>query len=242
MPSSKLPAVAVAVLVVLAGCSMLPGGGGGGDDPGTTDSPGYHELAFYSHTDGAAYNGTLTVRQEGEPVHEVDIGDDGDGFYTNATFDESGPYTVVVNTSLPETGGGTMHEEISVAGDPGNATVLTMNYQGVRETRYAMEGDADGALYLHEPLPEAVEIPVRVTHDGETVLDREVEIDSDEPVEVTDLRGPGVYRVETIGHGHEWTNETIVVTQSGAKIAIYSRQTAEIVVYGPDERVAADPP
>lgn len=242
MPSSKLLAVAVAVFVVLAGCSMLPGGGGGGDDPGTTSGPGYHELAFYSHTDGASYNGTLTVRQDGQMVHEVDIGDDGDGFYADATFDEPGPYTVVVNTSLPETGGGTMHEEISVAGDPGNATVLTMNYQGVRETRYAMRGDADGALYLQDELPEPVEIPVRVTHDGETVIDGVAEIDSDEPIEVTDLRGPGVYRVEARGHNHEWTNETIVVTRPGAKIAIYSRLSAEIVVFGPDEQVPAEPP
>jgi hypothetical protein len=242
MPSSKLPAVALAVLVVLAGCSMLPGGGGGGDDPGTTDGPGYHELSFYSHTDGAAYNGTLTVRKDGETVYEVDVGDPGDGFFANATFDEPGPYTVVVNTSLPETGGGTMHEELSVAGDLGNATVLTMNYQGVRETRYAMRGDADGALYLQDRLPEPVEIPVRVTHDGETVIDRVAEIDSDDAVEVTDLRGPGVYRVEAKGHNNEWTNETVVVTRSGAKIAVYSRLSAEIVVFGPDEQVPAEPP
>jgi len=242
MPSSKLPAVALAVLVVLAGCSMLPGGGGGGDDPGTTDGPGYHELSFYSHTDGAAYNGTLTVRKDGETVYEVDVGDAGDGFFANATFEEPGPYTVVVNTSLPETGGGTMHEELSVAGDLGNATVLTMNYQGVRETRYAMRGDADGALYLQDRLPEPVEIPVRVAHDGETVIDRVAEIDSDDAVEVTGLRGPGVYRVEAKGHNNEWTNETIVVTRPGAKIAIYSRLSAEIVVIGPDEQVPAEPP
>lgn len=238
MPSKRL-AVALAAVVLLSGCSMLPGGG---DAPAEQTGPDYHELAFYSHTDGAPYDGTLTVTRDGETVNELTLDGDGNGTYLNVTtFDEPGSYTVVVNTSLPETGGGTMHEEFTVNGSSGNATVLTMNYQGARATSYSLGGEADGALYLDKRIPEAVEYPIRVAYQGESVVDTTVADDATNPFEVSALRGPGVYRVEVRGINDEWTNETVVVTESGAKVAVHGSTPPEIRLYGPDERVPDDP-
>ena len=240
MPSKRLAVVLVA-MVLLSGCSMLPGGGGG-DGAAQPDGPDYHELAFYSHTNGAPYNGTLAVTRDGETVHETTLEGDGTGTFLNVTrFDEPGPYTIVVNTSLPEAGGGTMHEELTVNGTLGNATAVTMDYQDTRATSYRIGGDADGALYLDKRHSEPVPYPIRVAYEGETVVDTTVEEEGAQPFEVAALRGPGVYRVEARGLNEEWTNETVVVTESGAKIAVHGVTPPELVVYGPDERVADDP-
>jgi hypothetical protein len=204
-------------MVLLSGCSMLPGGGGG-DAPAERTSPNYHELAFYSHTDGAPYDGTLTVTKDGEPVHETTLDGDGNGTYLNVTrFDEPGPYTVVVDTSLPEAGGGTMHEEFTVNGTLGNATVVTMDYQTAEVTSYALGGDVDGALYLDKRHTDPVPYPIRVGFEGETIVDTTVEEEGATPFEVAALRGPGVYRVEAQGLNERWTNETIVVTDVWGK-------------------------
>lgn len=237
MPSNRLLAVALAAMVLLSGCSMLPGGGGG-DDAAEADGPDYHEVAFYSNTDGASYNGTLSVLRDGDPVHETPIEGNGDGTYLNVTtLEESGPYTVVVNTSLPETGGGTMHEEFDVDGTLGNATVVTMNYQGADATTMTLPRSDVGSLYLDKRIPEPVESQVRVTHQGETLVDDTFEVDGNSPTEVADLDETGVYRVEAMGLSHEWTNQTVVVTTSGAKVAVHKGTPPTIEVYGSGENV-----
>jgi hypothetical protein len=242
MPSRRL-AVVLAAVVLLSGCSMLPGGGGdGGDSPTEQPGPDHHELAFYSHTDGAPYNGTLTVRKGGEVVHEESLEGDGNGTHLDvATFDEPGPYTVVVNTSLPEAGGGTMHEELTVNGTLGNATAITMDYQDPKATTYSLGGDGDVALYLDTRIPEHVEYPMRVAYEGDVVVDTTAEADSTQPFEVASLGGPGVYRVEVQGVNENWSNETVVVTEHGAKIAAHGEAPPELAVYGPDEDVPDDP-
>lgn len=238
MPSNRALAVGLAALVLVSGCSMLPGGA---DGSASNDGPGHHELAFYSNTGDAPYNGTLTVLRDGDTVHETPLGGDGTGTYLNVTtFEEAGPYTVVVNTSLPETGSGTMREEFTVDGALGNATVLTMDYQGVQRTNLSLpRGDA-GALYFDKRLPEPIEYPVRVTYQGETVLDTTVSATGREPFELADLRGVGVYHVEVRGMNEHWTNRTVVVADASAEIAIHQGTPPEVVVYGPDERVPDD--
>lgn len=237
MPSNRLLAVALAVLVLLSGCSMLPGGGSG-DDPAQADGPDYHELTFYSNTDGASYNGTLSVTRDGETVHETPLEGDGDGTYLNVTtFDEAGPYTVVVNTSLPETGGGTMHEELAVDGSLGNATVVTMNYQGADATTMSLPRTDAGSLYLDKRIPEPAGSQVRVTHQGETLVDDTFEVDGNSPTEIADLDETGVYQVEATGLNNEWTNQTVVVTESGAKVAVHRGTPPTIAVYASDESV-----
>lgn len=241
MPSKQVLAAALAAMVLLSGCSTLTGGAGG-DDPATDDAPAHHELRFYSNTDGVAYNGTLSVRKDGETVHETSLDGDGNGTYVNVTtLDESGPYTVVVNTSLPDPGDATMHEEHTIDAAPGNATVVTMDFQGARTTSYSLAGDDDGALYLDKRIPEPVDYPIRVSYRGESVVHTTVSDEATSPFEVAALRGAGVYRVRVKGVNHEWTNQTIVVTESGANVAIHSDAPPEIAVYGPDESVPDDP-
>jgi hypothetical protein len=241
MPSRQTLAVALAALVLLSGCSMLPGGGGGAA-PAAEDGPDHHVLEFYSHTNGAAYNGTLSVRQDGETVHRTRLDSDGTGTYLNVTtLNESGPYTVVVNTTLPDPGGETMHEEHTIDGTSGNATVVAMDYQGAQTTPYPLGGDDDATLHLDKQIPEAVEYPIRVTHRGETLVDTTVAEETTDPFEVASLRGTGLYRIEVQGVNDNWTNETVVLTESGAKIAIHGGAPPELAVYGPDERVPDDP-
>lgn len=241
MPSKQLLAAALAAMVLLSGCSMLTGGAGG-DDPTSDDGPNHHELRFYSHTDGVAYNGTISVQQDGETVHETRLDGDGTGTYVDvATLNESGPYTVVLNTSLPETGGGTMYEEHTVDGSVGNATVVTMDFQGARTMSYSLGGDEDATLQLDKQIPEAVEYPIQITHQGESVVDTTVAEETTDPFEVATLGGPGVYRVEVQGVNENWTNETLVVAEYGTKLAIHGGAPPEIAVYGPDEGVPDDP-
>jgi hypothetical protein len=241
MPSRQLLAAALAALVLLSGCSMLPGGGDG-DAPAAEDGPNHHVLEFYSHTNGAAYNGTLSVRQDGDTIHQTPLDSDGSGTYLNVTtLNESGPYTVVVNTTLPDPGGETMHEEHTIDGTPGNATVVTMDYQGARTTPYRLGESEQATLHLDKQIPEAVEYPIRVTYRGETIVDRTVADEATDPFEVATLRGTGLYRVEVQGVNDNWTNETVVVTEPGAKIAIHGGAPPELAVYGPDERVPDDP-
>lgn len=240
MPSRQILAAALAAMVLLSGCSMFTGGGGG-DDPVSDDGPNHHELRFYSNTDGVAYNGTFSVRKDGETVHQTRLGGDGNGTYVNVTtLNESGPYTVVVNTSLPESGGGTMHEEHTIDGTLGNATIVWMNFQGARTASYSLAGD-DGALYLDKQIPEPVEYQIQVSYRGESIVNRTVEDEAVEPFEVAALRGPGVYRVRVKALDHDWVNRTVIVTESGAKIGLHGGSPVEIEVYGPDQQVPDDP-
>lgn len=241
MPSRQMLAVALAAMMLLSGCSAFTGGGGG-DDPVQDDGPNHHELHFYSNTDGFAYNGTLSVRQDGETIHQTSLDSDGNGTYINVTtLNESGPYTVVVNTSLPDPGDETMHEEYTIDGDLGNATIVRMDFQGARTATYPLaEGDAV-TLHLDKQIPEPVEYQIHVSYRGETVVDRTVADDAVKPFEVGTLRGPGVYRVRVKALDHDWVNQTVIVTQSGAKIGVHGGLPVEIEVYGPDEEVPDDP-
>ncbi|WP_336035654.1 hypothetical protein [Halobacterium yunchengense] len=240
MPSKRLLAAALAAMVLFAGCSALPGGGSSPRD--TTEASGTHDLAFYSHTGGAPYNGTLTVSRDGDVVEDVQLSGDGTGTYVDvASFDESGEYTVTVNTSLPDPGGETMHESFTVDGALGNDTVVTMNYQDPSVTTYRAGDDASGALVLDKRIPEPVEYSFRVTHEGERVVDTTVAREDTAPFEVTDLEGAGVYRVEVQGIEGDWTNRTLVLTDAGAKLGVHGGSPPDVVVYGPDENVPNDP-
>jgi hypothetical protein len=241
MPSRQLLAAALAAMVLLSGCSMLTGGTGG-DDPVQDDGPNHHELRFYSNTDGVAYNGTLSVRQDGETIHQTSLDGDGNGTFVNVTtLNEPGPYTVVVNTSLPDPGDETMHEEHTIDGDLGNATVVWMDFQGARTASYSLSGDDDGGLYLDKRIPEPVEYQIQVSYRGESIVDQTVADEATNPFEVAALRGPGVYRVRVKALDHDWVNKTVVVTESGAKIGLHGGVPVEIEVYGPDQEVPDDP-
>lgn len=236
MPSTRLLAAALAAMVLLAGCSAVPGGGS--SSPDTTEASGPHELVFYSHTDGAPYNGTLTVTRDGDVVETVSLSGDGTGTFVEvATFETGGEYSVTVNTSLPDPGGETMDETFTVDGAPGNTTAVTMDYQDPRVTTYRSGGDDPGALVLDKRIPEHTEYTMRVAYEGDTVVDTTVDAEEASPFEVAALRGAGVYRVEVQGVEGGWTNRTLVVTDSGSTVGVHAGLPPRVAVYGPDEDV-----
>ena len=232
MPSKTLT-LAVVVLVLFSGCSML----GGGDDPsGTTDAPDFHELVFAADTGGNAYEATVTVSKDGETLLEQQISSDGTGAFENLTrFDEPGPYTVTVNTTLPAAGGGNMSDQATVNGTLGNQTVVAMNYQGIdfRSMRLPRE-EMNEPLYFKKRFDLPVPATVVVEHRGETVFSDTVERNGTEPFEISDLPETGVYRVAVGGHGNGWENATILVTDPDQKLVTGLSPGPYIHLYPPN--------
>lgn len=115
----------LALLVVLAGCSMVPGWGDepAGPDPDT--GPPDHHLAFLSSS-VQGYNATVTVSKDGTRVsqHNVSFEDDAIRYVPLTTLNESGTYTITVETDIPGVGGGTMDETHRLEVDPGPAETI----------------------------------------------------------------------------------------------------------------------
>ena len=224
MPSKRLTAALVA-MVILSGCSMLPGGGGG-DQTTTAEPPDHHELVFASETGGQAYEATVTVERNGEAVFSETVASDGNGLYRNLTrLDEPGPYTVTVNTTLPDPSGGNESVRFETDGDAGNATAVHLDYQDVKyatfeRPRRDLEHEL-GVSSEHTSIegPQPTDLHLRVAYRGEEVAAKTTTVKGNELTRSVDLAGTGVYNVAVRIDG-AWVNETVVVATPAQHVAV----------------------
>jgi hypothetical protein len=215
MPSNRLLAVALAAMVLLSGCSMLPGGG-----DAAPDAPDHHGLSFTSHTGGEAFNATVTVEQDGSVLFEDELSSDGDGTFANlTTLTEPGPYTVTVNTTVSGASGN-RSDRTQVTAPLGNETVVEVTDLGIYfETLELPRRAMDEPLRFQKNIPMPIESTVVVSYQGEELVSRSVAPNSTEPVELADLPETGVYWVAVSGpDGETWTNETVVIDDPGARL------------------------
>jgi hypothetical protein len=233
--SSRRLAVALAAIVLLSGCSMLPGGGGGGDS--TSDGPAHHEFAFASNTGGVAFEATVTVEKDGSVLHEQTVAGDGNGTFVNLTaLEEPGPYTVTVNTTIPAAGGEEMSKQRRVNGTLGSETVVDVTYRRIAfETVSLPRQELAEPLYLQKLSERPTPKRVVVEYEGERIAAETVERDGHGPFEVADLRETGVYQVSMAGGDGEWTNRTVVLTHPEQKLLVdFVDGDHSVDVYAPD--------
>lgn len=223
MPSRRHFAVAVAVLVVVSGCSALPGGGA---NQTTVDPPDHHELVFASETDGYEYEATVTVERDGEQLLSETVNSDGDGLYTNLTaFDEPGTYTVTVNTTLPDTGDENERAQFETDGDLGNATAVYLDYQDIEHATFELPrrdlkhelGVKSHYTTLNGTQPSDVQL--RVAYRGEHLVSETTTVQGNQLSRSVDLEETGVYHVTARFDG-AWVNETVVVTTPDEHVAV----------------------
>jgi hypothetical protein len=240
MPSTRSLAIALTAVVLLAGCSMVPGLGG--SDGQTPDRPGYHGFGLVADTDGASFDATVTVTKDDTRLFRESMTLDGDGSYTNLTsVSEPGPYTVTVNTSLPAAGGGTRSYRRRVDGALGDETILDVVYNGLSVHTLPLPRQAvTEPVYLDKDEELPVETTVVIHHRGDVVYSGGVPQGETGLLELTTLSDTGVYRVSLSGlNGERWTNETVVVSHAGSKLYLHSSvgRSSDIEVYPPNERL-----
>jgi hypothetical protein len=213
-------------MVLLSGCSMLPDSGGG-DQAATPEPPDHHELVFASDTGGHAYEATVSVERNGETVFSENVTSDGDGHYANlTTLDDPGPYTITVNTTLPDTGGGTKSVRFETDGDPGNATAVRLNYQGVEHATFELpRRDLEHELGVSSDRtsidgPQPTDLHLRVAYRGEVVADNTTTVQGSELTRSVDLAQTGVYNVAVRIDGETWVNDSVVVATPAQHVAV----------------------
>ncbi|MXR20400.1 hypothetical protein [Halobacterium bonnevillei] len=225
MPSSKLLAVALAALLILAGCSALPGAGDTDGDQGTTVEPVDHdELVFISHTDGDPFEAAISVERGGEPVFETTLEADGNGTYRNLTTisgDES--YTVTVNTTI-RGASGNRTEQFTVDEPTGNATAVRAKSLGIYHESFPLPRRS-----LEHPLGaysygmsggDPTDLDVRVWYRGERIATATESVPGDELTRVVDLEQTGAYLVEVRGSDGDWTSRPLVVLEPDQHIRV----------------------
>lgn len=216
MPSSKPIVLAAVAMVVLAGCSALPGGGNQ-QTTTTLEPPAHSELVFQSSNGGEAFTANVTVRRGGATVFETTIQAAGSGTYRNlTTIEGNGSYTVTVNTTVSGAGG-SRSERFTVEDPSGHAAAIRVRPLGVyhhvfdlprRSLEYPL-----GAY--HNALPDDMaagsEVDVRVWYRGERVNAATKSIPGSELTRVVELNETGAYRVAARGTGGEWHTDVFVV-------------------------------
>lgn len=205
--------VLLSVIVVLAGCTTtLDSGQTTTQEP----APDQHEFVFASQTGGTAFEGAITVSKGSETVFEQNVTSDGNGTYLSlAARNESGPYTVTVNTTIPA-GNENVSDRFTVPGDSGNATVITADFHGVSHERLPLPRQSLehplGAYshYVNIGGSDEVDIDVRVWYRGERIVSKSVGLPADQLTRVTELERTGVYRVAARVE-NAWTESTLVI-------------------------------
>jgi hypothetical protein len=239
MPSTRSVSVAVVGLVVLAGCSALPGVGGGGSD--APAAPDRHDVLLVSDTDDVPYNGTITVEKDGEVLASERISPDGSGTYANLTsLTEPGPYTVTVNTSIPAAGGDTLRRQFEVSDPLGTASVIDVTFLDASLSTFPLPQQALDQPVYYEKGRFPLETTITVTHEGETVYADTSSLDGEGPFELTTLPETGAYRVtvdcDRCGRNGRRTAETVVLTDPASKLVVRIDGIAPVVeVLPPDE-------
>lgn len=246
MPSRRF-ALLVATLVVLSGCSAFGGGGGDGsgaddDQTPTQEPPDHHEIAVALAADGDPFEATVTVSRDGETVDERTVESTETVAYRNlTTLDESGPYTISVNTTIPRGKSSTLSERVDVDGDLGNATIISVDKRGISVDAIRLPRRPVAAPLRVRPLWEDstrfdLNVSVSAWYRGERLGSETVTIPAgqedpdDVRVETFDLERTGVYHVAaripktgTNLDAQGWTNRTVVVTDSDETIVLGTR-------------------
>jgi hypothetical protein len=211
MPSNYAP-LAVVVMLLLAGCSMLPGSDDAASDQTDATAPSTHDLVFTSDVDSFA--ATVTVTKDGEQVYKTNVSG-GDGAYeVLTTFDEAGPYTLTVDTNV-SVGGDNMSEQMQIPAESGNATVVELNFASVSTTPITLprqELSESLGAYNRDAFTDSRDLEVRVEYRGERVTTVSETVPStDEVHRVVALNRTGVYNVSARLED-EWYQQTVVVT------------------------------
>lgn len=220
MPS-HVTALALAALIVLAGCAALPGGEQ--TDTATATPVEHHELVLSSII--VPYEATVTVTDDGETVlAETVSGDASDAYATIGTLEDPGPYTVTVNTSI-ERYDGTLSDRFRIDADPGTATAIRMNHRGIRADTFDLpRHNATYPLgayssYVNVGGSEELDLDVRVWYQGERIATTTTAVSRDELTRVVPLEDSGVYRVSARTAG-DWTNATVVLDDPETYIVV----------------------
>lgn len=222
MPSRAL-GIALALLVVLSGCSMVPGGGGDASTATPTRTPpDHHELVLAASV--APYDATITVTRDGETVYEGTVSDDA-GHYRNLTaLADGGPYTVTVNATLGPHGSN-RSTRTTIDGDVGNATVIRAGYRGISTETFAlprrpMQYELGAySQYMNPGGSARVDLEVWVRYRGEPIGNASVELERDVLTRVLDLERTGVYHVSARTE-EGWTNRTVLVASTDRFIEV----------------------
>lgn len=219
--SSNYATLGVVLLLVFAGCSMLPGGDGG-DGGAVGSAPSHHELIFASDVD--TFEATVTVEKDGEQVYQRNVSEE-DGLFVNLTaLDDPGPYTVTVDTDV-QVGGDPMSEQLRIPADAGNATVIELDFASISTTRYTLPreelvhplGSYSSFQTLDEDSSKTLE--VEVSYRGEMVGKESMSIPQDDLQRVLELNRTGVYTVRARTDG-DWKQESVVITNPDRYIRI----------------------
>lgn len=215
-------AVALALLVVLSGCSALSGDTQ--TPTGTPTAVEHHEIAIASII--VPYDATVTVEKDGETLLEETVsGDADDAYAVVGTLEEPGPYTVTVNTSI-EFHEGPLEERFQIRGDLGNATAIRMNYHGIRADtfelprRNATYPMGAYSSFMNLTGSKEVTLQYRIWYEGRLIADNSTDILPDELYRVAPLERTGVYRVSVRAKEGGWTNKTLVVTDADEHIRV----------------------
>lgn len=224
MPSSKPLAVALVAMLVLAGCSALPGAGNSDGDQGTTVEPVDHdELVFISHTGGDPFEAEVTVERGGETVFETTVQADGDGTYRNLTSisgDES--YTVTVNTTI-RGASGNRSERFTVDEPSGNATAIRAKSLGIYQESFELPRrslEHPLGAYSYAMSDDEFDLEVRVWYRGERIATATESVPGDELTRVVDLEQTGAYLVEVRGSDGEWESYPLVVPEPDQHVRV----------------------
>lgn len=245
MPS-KQSVLLVALLVVVSGCSAVPFVDGGDETrPTVGEPPEHHELTFASNSGGVAYEANVTVTKQGEVLYQRTIENDGSASYHNLTeFEEPGPYTLTVNTTLPGSGEGNRSARFQVDGDLGTGSVIRVAYLGIYHRTlelprtYMQYDDAINvpSSYSNSDGPNRLNIDFRVWYRGNKYVGETRTIDDEGTNKLLDLKRTGVYRIEARGKHDEWVSKTIVVTEPNKTVTI------EIAIDGTIRSIEVKPP
>lgn len=215
-------AVALTLLVVIAGCSALSGEE---PTPTATATPvDHHELVIASII--VPYDATVTVAKDGETVIEETVsGDADDAYEVVGTLEEPGPYTVTVNSSI-EFYDGPLQERFRIDGDAGNATLVRMNYRGMRHDTFSLpRRNATYPMGVYSSFmnvtgSKEVTLRYKIWYEGRLIADNSTDVLPDELYRVTPLERTGVYRVHVRAKEGGWTNKTLIVDDPQSHIRV----------------------
>jgi len=243
MPSSQSLAVALAVLLLLAGCSAIPGVDDGSNERESPqpDAPDHHSFAVATDTGGAAFHATVTVTKDGESLASWEFSSEGNRrFLSLGTVNESGPYTVTVNTTIPAAGDGNMSRQTSMNGTLGNETIIDVTYTDIAFPSIRLPRQE-----LSEPLKYRKASSAKtknnkrilVEYQGAPIISKTFNKKGRGPFDLASLSKTGYYRVSVQSPGGRWTNETVIIRDPDARLFVEMSVVPEIRVYGPNEQL-----
>lgn len=247
MPSTRKPALLVALLLVLSGCNAIPSG-----DSTTSPTATTHTVGYLSSSD-SAYNATVTVADaEGSTLTERRLTFDGDRarYVELTTVNDTGNYTIHVQTDLPAVGGGEMASNHTITAEAGkHVSVVHTTFQGISVTTGAAR---DQRVDTDVTYMWAIPHPGRFTyelHRGDALVENEsftTGADVRAPETVGAIERSGVYWIAaSTNHSHAKTYHVGVVNESTSEVRFMVSHEGEAKVQflaGDDGGFASRPP